>query len=219
MSFFDGNDDFNEFFKRQMQAFRRLFNDLHQFENAPSPQVEDHEEVRTTRFGPFVYGRTTYMGPDGKMHTQEWSNLPPEGQKEFEEQLRTQGLPFQFPPQPEERRPSPIPDPLTPERPFPIPQAQVELKPDDYPIDILDTEEGYTIIFDTPATSVHDVRVDVKGQRLQLWARGDLFRELELPISVQLISLQFRNGIVEVQLRSKPEEEPKASGESTEQTA
>lgn len=220
MSFFTDNDEFDEFFKRQMQAFRRMFNDLQQSDLTQNPQFENRDGVTTKRFGPFVYGRATYMGPDGKMHTQEWSNLPPEARREFEEQMRSQGLPFQFPPQPQERRPSPVPDPLTPDRPFPELHPRNKLDADSYLIDVIDTENGYTAIFDTPATNEHDVHVNVNGQNLQLWVKGRIFRELELPIPVELTSLQFRNGIVELQLRSKkPEEEPKASGESTEQTA
>ena len=197
-----------------------MFNDLQPSDPAQQPQAEDREGVRTMRFGPIVYGRTTYIGPDGKMHTQEWGNLPPEARKEVEKQMKSQRIPFRFPPNPQERRPSPIPDPLTPDRPFPELQPQFKLDADAYLIDIIDTAEGYTAIFDTPATDEHDVQVNVNGQQLQLWVQGRLFRELELPIAVELSSLQFRNGIVELQLKSKQsKEEPKASGESTEQTA
>ncbi len=220
MSFFDEDDNVNELFKRQMQAIRRMFNELTQSETSQFPHIEDREGIRTKQFGPFVYGRTTYIGPDGKMHTQEWGNLPPEARKELEEQIHNQRIPFQFPPQPRERRPSPIPDPLTPDRPFPGPQPEFKRDADNYLIDIIDTSDGYTVIFDTPATSEYDIQVDVNGQNLQLWVQGRIFRELELPIPVTLNTLQFRNGIVELQLRSKkPEEKPKASGESTEKMA
>jgi HSP20 family molecular chaperone IbpA len=220
MSFFDSYDDFDELLKRQMQAIRRMFNDLQPSEPFQSPETEDPNGVGTMRFGPFVYGRTTYIGPDGKMHTQEWGNLPPEARRALEEQMQGQSVPFQFPPPPQERRPSPIPDPLTPDRPFPGPQPSFKRDTDTYLIDVIDTPDGYTAIFDTPATNVHDVQVNVNGQNLQLWVQGKIFRELELPLPVELTTLQFRNGIVELQLRSKkPEEEPKASGESTERTA
>lgn len=220
MNFFDDNDDFEELFKRQMQAIRRMFDELQRADASPRIQVEDREKGRTLRFGPIVYGRTTYIGPDGKMHTQEYGNLPPEARKELEKQMQNQQIPFRVPPQPQERRPSPIPDPFPPDKPFPELQPQFKLKADDYLIDIVDTTDGYTAIFDTPATNEYDVQVDVNGQQLQLWIQGRIFRELELPIPVTLTSLQFRNGIVELQLKSKkPEEEPKASGESTEQTA
>ncbi len=220
MSFFDDNDDFDELFKRQMHAIRRMFDDLQRSDSSQNPQIGDRDGVRTMRFGPIVYGRTTYIGPDGKMHTEEWGNLPPEARKELEKQMQNQRMPFRFPPPPQERRPSPIPDPLTPDRPFPELQPQFKLDADSYLIDIIDTADGYTAILDTPATSEHDVQVNVNGQQLQLWVQGRIFRELELPIPVELTALQFRNGIVELQLRSKtPKEEPKASGESTKRTA
>jgi HSP20 family molecular chaperone IbpA len=133
----------------------------------------------------------------------------------LEKQMEDSPFTFMIPPPPQDRRPSPIPDPLSPDRPFPGPRPEVHLKERDYLIDIIDTDDGYTAIFDTPATHTDDVKIHVDGHFLKLWVQGNLFRELELPTPVELDSSHFRNGILELQLRSKkPEEEPKqASGE------
>lgn len=205
------SDEFNEIFK----LFRRML-ETGQIPGA-SPQFHDEErsDNRTKRIGPIVFGRTTTVGPDGRVRTQEWSNLPPEARKELAKQMEDSPFTFMIPPPPQDRRPSPIPDPLSPNRPFPGPQPEVQLKEREFLIDIIDTDDGYTAIFDTPATNTDDVKIHVEGRSLKLWVRGNLFRELELPTPVVLTSSHFRNGILELQLRSKkPEEEPKqASGE------
>lgn len=215
------DDDFDKIIKRQLEAFRRIFEEMQFSELSSEPQVEEQEGVRTMRWGPIVFGRTTTLGPDGRMHTQEWSNLPPEAREQLEHQMKDLPFSFMTPPSPQERRPSPIPNPLTPDRPFPTPQVKLKLKAEDYMIDILDTEDGYTAIFDTPATAQDDVKAQVEGRTLQLWVQGKIFRELELPVPVELTSLHFTNGVVELLLRSKkPEEKPnKASGEETEPMA
>lgn len=211
------SDDFDEFFQRQLQAIRRILENMQFSETKLDPQIEDSDETQIKRWGPIVYGRTTTIGPDGRMHTQEWGNLPPEARKEFAEQMKDLPFTFMIPPQPQERRPSPIPDPLPPDQPFPAPQPNIKLKTEEYLIDIIDTNDGYTAIFDTPATIEDDVKAQVEGKNLQLWIQGKIFRELELPTPISLTSLHFKNGVVELTLRSKmPEKEPnKASGEET----
>ena len=205
------SDEFNEIIK----LFRRIIETGQIPDALLPPNVEERNKIRTKRFGPIVFGRTTIVGPDGRARTQEWSNLPPDARRELEKQMEDSPFTFMIPPPPQDRRPSPIPDPLSPDRPFPGPQPEVQLKERDYLIDIIDTDDGYTAIFDTPATHTDDVKIHVDGHFLKLWVQGNLFRELELPTPVELTSSHFRNGILELQLRSKkPEEEPKqASGE------
>lgn len=214
-------DDIDELIKREMQRFRRMTKEMPLADDPRQPHIEERDGERIMRWGPFIYGRTTIIGPDGRRQTQEWGNLTPEAREEMKAQMKNPTFTFMFPPQPQDRRPSPIPDPLSPDRPFPGPQPHFQLKEKEYLIDIIDTDDGYTAIFDTPATNTDDVKTRVDGHHLQLWIQGQLFRELELPTPVQLTSLHFKNGVVELQLRSKkPEEEPtKASGESTNKTA
>ena len=213
MNFFD---DIDEIFERQMKTFRRFFENLPAAETPSDASPEEHDGVRVQRFGPYVYGRITTMGPDGKVETREWGNMPPEFQEGMPEQMEQQPFTFTFPPRPQERRPSPIPGPLTPDRPFPIPDRNLQPQDGDYLIDIMETSEGYTVLFDTPATQAEDVKAHVEGRQVQLWIQGRLFRKLELPNPVELASLHVKNGTVELQLQSKkPKEEAKASGEAT----
>lgn len=200
MNFFD---DIEEQIKREFQKMLRMFTKT-SFPNAPiQPEIEERDGIRIQRWGPIVYGRSTIIGPDGKVHTQEWGNLTPEMREQFDEQAEDSPFTFTFPPAPQERRPSPIPDPLTPDRPFPVPQRTVQPKEEDYLIEILDTEDGYTAIFDTPAIDRNEVEARVDGHRLELWIQNKIFRELELPNPVTLTSLNFKNGVVELHLQSK----------------
>ncbi len=203
MNFFD---EIEEQFKHEFQKMLRMFTNT-SFPNAPmQPEIEERDGVRIQRWGPIVYGRSTTIGPDGKVHTQEWGNLTPEMREQFEDQTEEPPFTFTFPPTPQERRPSPIPDPLTPDQPFPVPQRNLQPKEEDYLIEILDTEDGYTAIFDTPAIDRNEVEAHVDGHRLELWIQNKIFRELELPNPVTLSSLNFKNGVVELQLRSKKPE-------------
>jgi HSP20 family molecular chaperone IbpA len=217
MNFFD---DIDEIFERQLKTFRRFFEDLPTAETPSDALPEEHDGVRIQRFGPFVYGRITTMGPDGKVETREWGNMPSEFREGLPDQKELQPFTFTIPPRPQERRPSPIPNPLTPDRPFPIPDRDLQSQDGDYLIDIMETPQGYTVLFDTPATEAEDVKAHVEGRQLQLWIQGRLFRKLELPNPVELAALHVKNGTVELQLHSKkPKEEPKASGEVTDSTA
>lgn len=209
MPFFD---EIDELFKHEMENLRRMFKENKNSDAPIQPQVEERDGVRTFRWGPIVYGRTTTVGPDGRMHTQEWTNLPEDARQQFEEHLKK--FSFRMPP-PLERQPtSPIPDPLPPDRPFPGPQPQLQPKAEDYLIDVIDTNDGFVAIFDTPASNTQDVDARVNGKQIQLWIRGRLFRELELPIPVELTSLHFKNGVVELKLQSKqPSVEPTAKEE------
>ena len=59
-----------------------------------------------------------------------------------------------------------------------------------------------TVIADTPAACADDVTADVEGRIVQIEVGGKLFRRLELPTAVELKKIQFKNGIVELLLRS-----------------
>ncbi len=198
MSFFD---EIDRMMRRQLKAFRGVFRNisperLRQVE----PKVEERDGVRIMQWGPVIYGRATTVGPDGRVHTQEWSNLP--GQEH-------EALPdddFEAPildAPPLERRPSPLPNPVPPYEPFPGPQPEPKLgKAPDYLVDILDTKDGYAVIVDTPAANADEVKAKVTGRTLQVQVGGKPFRQLELPEAVELKTIQFKNGIVEVLLRS-----------------
>ncbi|MFX1561705.1 MAG: hypothetical protein ACFFDP_00155 [Promethearchaeota archaeon] len=203
-------DEFEEMLRREFQSFFRMLQSATSSDNMDiQPHIEENNGSETIRIGPIVYGRITTMGPDGKVQTQEWSNLPEEARQRFSEQLRSGQFPMFFPPQPnrpfsprQPTRPSPL-EPQPPDQPFPGLRPEPKLKDEDnYPIDIFDTKEGYVTIFDTPATTKDEIDVKVKGRRLNLWIHGQLFRELELPSPVQLESIKFRNGVVEIHLKS-----------------
>lgn len=194
-------DEIDKMMRRQLKAFSRMFSDfsperLRQVE----PRVEERDGVRIMQWGPVIYGRTTTVGQDGRVHTQEWSNLPGRGEEALP---GDESEPSILDAPPLERRPSPLPNPAPPYEPFPGPQPEPKLgKAPDYLVDILDTKDGYAVIVDTPATSAGDVTANVEGRTLQIRVSGKPFRQLELPTAVELKKIQFKNGIVELVLRS-----------------
>jgi HSP20 family protein len=187
--------------QRQLKAFSRMLRDL-----APDqlrqiePKVEERDGVRIMQWGPVIYGRTMTVGPDGRVHTQEWSNRAGQGQPSLPEEEFEPSI-LDAPPL--ERNPSPLPDPAPPYQPFPGPQPEPKLRQgNDYLVDIIDTKDGYAVIADTPATCADDVEVRAEGRALQIQVGGKPFRELELPTAVELKTVQFKNGVVELLLRS-----------------
>jgi hypothetical protein len=198
MSFFDEIDKMME---RQLKAFSHLFRDITPEQmRQVEPKVEQRDGVRVMQWGPVIYGRTTTVGPDGHLHTQEWSNLPGQSREalpddEFEPPV------VDAPPL--ERKPSPLPTPLPPYEPFPGPQPEPTLgKAPEYLVDILDTKDGYAVIVDTPAACADEVTAKVSGRTLQIQVGGKPFHQLELPTAVELKKVQFKNGIAEFLLHS-----------------
>lgn len=195
-------DEIDKMMQRQLKALNRLFRDLSPEQlRQVEPKVEDRDGARIMQWGPVIYGRTTTVGPDGRVHTQEWSNLPGQGPETLPDD---QFEPSILDAPPLERNPSPLPNPLPPYEPFPGPQPEPKLgKAPDYLVDILDTKDGYAVIVDTPAASADDVEANVEGRTLQIQVGGKPFRQLELPTAVELKTIQFKNGIVELLLRSR----------------
>jgi HSP20 family molecular chaperone IbpA len=194
-------DEIDKIMQRQFKAFSRMLRDLSPEElRQVEPKVEERDGVRVMQWGPVIYGRTTTVGPDGRVHTQEWGNLPGQGQGTLPDDEFDPSI-LDAPPL--ERNPSPLPNPLPPYEPLPGPQPEPKLgKASDYLVDILDTKDGYAVIVDTPAACADDVEANVQGRTLQIHVGGKPFRQLELPTVVELKTIQFKNGIVELLLRS-----------------
>jgi HSP20 family molecular chaperone IbpA len=212
-------DEFDKIIQKEFQSIFRMLQNTTPSEDPNSQlHIEEKDGSHTIRWGPIVYGRMTTVDPDGQVQTREWSNLSEEARQKFFEQLKDMQLPIFFPPQP--TRPSPLPQPQPPNRPFPGPQPQPKLKDvDEYPIDIVDTKDGYLTIFDTNATVKEEIAVKTEGRLLKLWVRGQIFRELELPTPVELESLRFKNGVVEVHLRSNKGSKEVVQGSKPEEQA
>jgi len=182
-SFFD---EIDELFEREFRNLLRMLRSLPTMEpeNATDPlrpRIHERNGVRTIQWGPIIYGRTTFVGPDGRVITKEWSNLP-------------QGR---------------LPNPTTESHAY-SPQApqlaspEASSEPDQYMADLSPTGDGgYLAILETPATSHEEVEAILDGRRLQVLVRGSLFRELQLPAPMEVEDIQFRNGVVEIRLRPR----------------
>ncbi len=195
-------DEFNKMIQREFQALLSMLQSsrLSQARQL-QPQIKEDEHGKTITWGPIVYGRTTIVTPDGRVETKEFSNLPTDKQN-FNDSIAEHVLPpgLQAPPQRPRPRPAePYPKPLDP-TPNPLPHPQLK-ESDNYLIDVIDKENGFIVIFELPATNAEDVQTSVKGRRIFVQVNGNPFRELELPVPVELEEQQFKNGVIEIQLK------------------
>ncbi len=196
-------DEFNRMIQREFQALLHLLqsNQPDQLQQI-QPQIKEDKHGKTIRWGPIIYGRATIVTPDGKVKTKEFSNVPTDKRQSLDGSTREEMFPpgFQSPPRVPRPRPAePYPKPLDP-TPNPLPHPQLE-EADNYLIDVIDKENGFIVIFELPATSSEEVQTSVKGRHVRVKVNGNPFRELELPIEVELEEQHFKNGVIEIQLK------------------
>ncbi len=198
-------DEFHRMMQREFQALLNMLksNQLDQLRQM-QPQIEEDEHGKTITWGPIIYGRTTIVTPDGKVTTKEYSNIPSETQPDLSGSPAEQLFPprIQAPPQPLRPRPAePYPKPLEP-TPNPIPHHLLK-EDDNYLIDVIDKEHGFIVIFELPATRAEEVQTTVEGRHIHVKVNGQPFRELELPVDVELEEQHFKNGVIEIKLRHR----------------
>lgn len=196
-------DEFNKMIQREFQALLNMLqsNQLDQVRQI-QPQIEEDQHGKRITWGPIIYGRTTIVTPDGKVTTKDFSNIPTNTQRNISGSPTEQMFPpgIQAPPQPPRPRPAePYPKPLEP-TPNPLPHPQLK-EADNYLIDVIDKENGFIVIFELPATSAEEVQTSVEGRRIRVKVNGTPFRELELPVEVELEEQCFKNGVIEIKLR------------------
>lgn len=196
-------DEFNKMIQREFQALLHILQSTQPDQvQQIQPQIEEDEQGKTIMWGPIIYGRATIVTPDGRVTTKEFSNIPTEKRQSLEghptEQMYPPGI--QSPPhQPRPRPAEPYPKPLDP-TPNPLPHPQLK-QADDYLIDVIDEENGFIVIFEVPAASSEDIQTHIDGRHIHLRVKGKPFRELELPVEVELKEQHFKNGVIEIQLK------------------
>ncbi len=72
-------DDFDEYFRRMYEYIRSDFEEF--FKNAPKDLVRSRvlpDGTKVDEWGPFVYGYSIKIGPDGKPEIREFGNIKPQ---------------------------------------------------------------------------------------------------------------------------------------------
>ncbi len=72
-------DDFDEYFRRMYEYMRSEFEEI--FKNAPKDFVRSRvlpDGTRIEEWGPFVYGYSIKIGPEGKPEIREFGNIKPQ---------------------------------------------------------------------------------------------------------------------------------------------
>jgi len=177
-SFFD---DFEEQFKEMHEYMQREFQelakrapkDLHQTRVLP-------DGSKVEEWGPFVYGYTMKIGPDGKPQIREFGNI------KRQPQLGS--------------------------------RAAVDIKKEREPlVDVALTNGDVKVVAELPGVDKGDIRLHATEDELTISvdkAERSYYKEIELPrkVDVKKAHSTFKNGVLEVTLPTRREEQPK--GES-----
>ena len=69
-------------------------------------------------------------------------------------------------------------------------------------IDIFDSKDNLTLIFDLPGFKEEDIKLKPIGNKLIISINDSSYKEISLPVTIKAdkINKQYRNGILEVKL-------------------
>jgi HSP20 family protein len=177
-SFFDDVEhhirQMQEYMERELQEFaKRAPKDLHQTRVLP-------DGTKVEEWGPFVYGYTMKIGPDGKPQVREFGNI---------------------------RRQPQLGN-----------RAAVDVRREREPlVDVTVTDGDVKVVAELPGVDKSDIKLHATEDALTISvdkAERSYYKEIELPrkVDVRKAHSTFKNGVLEVTLPSRREDQPK--GES-----
>lgn len=181
----------SEWFRERKDPMSRIFEELERMMNeAISEELAREHELpeggMIREFGPFTYGYSIRIGPDGKPEIQEFGNIRPS------------------------RRPQP-PIPFKPQPPIgrEIPNEKEPI------IDVFNKNKEVKVIAELPGVEESNIALRCTGRSLIISVNNEKWREIDLPVEVDSKSnkVTYKNGILEVTL-NKIATEKKEDGES-----
>ncbi|PVX26983.1 MAG: heat-shock protein Hsp20 [Candidatus Bathyarchaeum sp.] len=155
-----------------------------QFENLSKISPEDLAREQTLpdgtqvkSWGPFVYGYSVTMGPDGKAKVKEFGNLKPETNT-GKPQLKT-----------EEKR-----EPLA---------------------DVIPGDKEVRVIVELPGVEKEEIKLSGTADKLTISVdapKHKYYKEVELPtrVDVKKATSKYKNGVLDITIPKKTEEETKS---------
>ena len=171
------SEDNYEWFTKRDTPILRLFNELERLmsESITEGVVKErrlHDGGRIKEFGPFTYGYSIRIGPDGQPKIEEFGNL----------------------------KPPKSPKPLQPTRPI-APFSNDEIQIDKEPIvDIFTKNNEVKAIVEIPHAHESEVALQCVGRSFIISVKNEKWKEIQLPTNVDSKSHKhtFKNGILEV---------------------
>jgi len=176
----------SEWFRERKDPLSRIFEELEKmmFEDFPEGTTKERELPDGSRIrdlGPFTYGYSMRIGPDGKPEIEEFGNI----------------------------RPPRRPQPFGPFKPHPPTREEMpgEKK---LLMDVFTKNNEVKVIVEIPEVQESNIDLQCTGKSLTILVNNKEWRKIELPVEVnpKYHKLTYKNGILEVTLnRLAPEEQ------------
>ena len=178
-SFFSDNFGLPDAFKEMEEAIAKEFEELSK--RAPEDLQREKtlpDGTKVKSFGPFVYGYSMKVGPDGKPEVKEFGN--------FKAQTR-------------------------------LGKPQMDVKEEREPLtDVLDAGEQVRVIVELPGVEKDAIKLSGTDDKLTIsveTSERKYFKEVELPAKVDVTKAtsNYKNGVLDITVPKKKQEETKAT--------
>lgn len=170
-------DDFDETFRQMQEMMRMEFEDF--AERAPKQLVRERtlpDGTKVKEWGPFVYGYSITMGPEGKPKIREFGNI----------------------------KPSAIPG-----------RAALNIRSEREPLtDVNEVGDEVRVTAELPGVEKEDIKLQATAETLTISVdkpEHKYYKKLKLPAEVdpKQAKSMYKNGVLQVTLKKRREEEPK----------
>ena len=166
--------DIEQYFEEMDKYFEEMFKEAET--KIPSELVRERELPeggKIREIGPFVYGYSVTVGPDGKPVIREFGNIKPtlHGKKPVEVKDKREPL-----------------------------------------VDIFNEEDSVKVIAELPGVEKKNINLNIEDKTLTVSVEKPrtYYKKIELPVSVDTSTpqAQYRNGILEINLKKPKDEKP-----------
>ena len=174
------SEDFPKWFRKRKNSFLNIFEEIEKMMisgildgSIKERKLPDGSKIRG--YGPFIYGYSIRMGPDGKPEIEEFGNIKPP------------------------RSPQPF-KPLDPDIPF-LGENEGSNKKE-LIVDIYTKNNIVKVICEIPGVQESDIGLHCTEKKLTILVNDEKIREIEIPVKVdpKNSKLVYKNGILEVTL-------------------
>ena len=192
LGFFDEFFDFDsidDHFDRMRRYMDRIFQSAMEDANRPPALGEERNGRRV--FGPFVYGFSARVSPDGRPHVEEFGNVPPRGFRQLDEGLAHLESGPQVQPEASMQRTIPGREPLT---------------------DICEGKDEVYITLEIPGVEKKDIDLQIREDELSVGVehpQRNYHKDIQFPYRIEPDSVKatYKNGVLDITLKKSSSKE------------